>query len=61
MLRLVTGFWLSRALYIAAKLGVADLLRDEPKAIGELAQATGSHAPSLSRVLRTLASVGIFA
>jgi SAM-dependent methyltransferase len=61
MIRLVTGFWVSRALYIAATLGIADLLQDEPKAIGELAQATGSHAPSLYRVLRTLASVGVFA
>jgi hypothetical protein len=60
MLRLVTGFWVSRALYIATKLGVADLLKDEPTAIGDLARATGSHAPSLYRVLPTLASVGVF-
>jgi len=61
MIRLITGFWVSRAIYIAAKLGVADLLKDESKDIGELAKATGSHGPSLYRVLRTLASVGIFA
>jgi hypothetical protein len=61
MIRLITGFWVSRAIYIAAKLGVADLLKDESKKIGELAKATGSHGPSLYRVLRTLASVGIFA
>lgn len=61
MIRLTTSFWVLRAIYIAAKLGVADLLKDESKEIGELAKATGSHGPSLYRVLRALASVGIFA
>ncbi|TAJ83572.1 methyltransferase [bacterium] len=61
MIRLITGFWVSRAIYIAAKLGIADLLKEESRKMGELAKATGSHGPSLYRVLRTLASVGIFA
>jgi ubiquinone/menaquinone biosynthesis C-methylase UbiE len=61
MIRLIMGFWVSRAIYVAAKLGVADLLKDGAREIGELARATGSHGPSLHRVLRTLASVGIFA
>ena len=52
----MTGFWLSRAIYVAAKLGIADLLKEEPKDIGELAKATGSHEPSLYRILRSLAS-----
>lgn len=61
MLRIISGFWISRAIYIAAKLGIADLVRDQPKTADELATATGTHAPSLYRVLRALASVGIFA
>jgi predicted transcriptional regulator len=61
MIQLMTGFWLSRAIYVAAKLGIADLLQEEPKDIGELAKATGSHEPSLYRILRALASAGIFA
>ena len=61
MLQMISGFWVLRAIYIAAKLGVADLLKDESKEIGELAKATGSHGPSLYRVLGALASVGIFA
>ena len=61
MLRMIAGFWLSRALYLAARLGIADLLKDGPKNAAELAQATGMHAPSLYRMLRALASVGIFA
>jgi hypothetical protein len=61
MLRLISGFRVARAIYIAAKLGLADLLRDGPKGSEELAFATGTHAPSLYRVMRALASVGIFA
>jgi SAM-dependent methyltransferase len=60
MLQMISGFWISRAIYIAAKLGIADHLRDEPRTFDELAAATGTHAPSLYRVLRALASVGIF-
>lgn len=61
MLQMISGFWLSRAIYIAAKLGIADLVKDQPKSAAELAAATDTHAPSLYRVLRALASVGIFA
>jgi len=61
MLQLIASFWMSRALYLAVKLGVADLLKDGPKHSEELARATGMHPPSLYRVLRALASVGVFA
>jgi hypothetical protein len=59
--RLVTGYWLSQAIYVAAKLGLADLLRDGPRTAADLAAVTAAHAPSLYRLLRALASVGIFA
>jgi Dimerisation domain len=61
MLQMISGFWISRSIYIAAKLGIADHLRDQPKSADELAAATGTHAPSLYRVLRALSSVGVFA
>lgn len=61
MLQMIQGFWVSRALYVAAKLGIPDLLKDGPKSSAELAQATGTHGPSLYRVLRALDSVGVFA
>src|ERR1700674_1617458 len=61
MLHMIQGFWESRALYVAAKLGIPDLLKDEPKSSADLAHATGTHAPSLYRVLRALDSVGVFA
>jgi hypothetical protein len=61
MLQIISGFWLSRAVYIAAKLGLADLVKKQPKSAEELAQATDTHAPSLYRMLRALANAGIFA
>ncbi|HZR83393.1 MAG TPA: methyltransferase [Candidatus Binatia bacterium] len=54
------GHYVSRALHLAAKLNVADLLADGPRAAADLARATETHAPSLQRVLRLLASVGVF-
>jgi methyltransferase family protein len=57
---LATGHYLSHALQLAVKLGIADLLQDGPRQATELAQATGTHAPSLNRVLRLLVSGGVF-
>ena len=57
---MMTGYWVSQALYVAAKLGVADLLVDGPQSVEHLAEATQSHAASLRRVLRALARVGVF-
>ena len=58
--RLVTGHYLSRAIYVAAKLGIADLLNDGPRHITDLALATETHAPSLHRLMRYLAAEKIF-
>src|SRR5260370_23629579 len=60
MLQMIQGFWVSRSVYVVAKLGIPDLLKDAPKSCDELAQATGTHAPSLYRVLRALDSAGVF-
>jgi ubiquinone/menaquinone biosynthesis C-methylase UbiE len=57
--QLATGHYLSQAIYVAAKLGIADLLANGPERHDALAQATGTHAPSLRRVLRLLASGGV--
>lgn len=51
---------LSRGIQVAAKLNVATLIGDEPKTAEELARLTGTHAPSLSRLLRFLAGNGVF-
>ena len=55
------GHFFSRALHLAAKLGIADLLKDGPRHYSELAADTATHAPSLNRVMRLLASAGVFA
>src|SRR6516165_2564280 len=61
MARLLTGYWISQSLHVAAQLGVADLLKDGPQSVAHLAEATGTHARSLYRLLRALASEGVFA
>jgi len=57
---LAFGMKMTQALYVAAKLGIADLLASEPRSISQLAAATSSSERSLYRVLRSLAAVGIF-
>jgi hypothetical protein len=57
---LANSFQISQAIYVAARLGVADLLTDGPKSAEELARATGAHAPSLFRLLRALAAFDVF-
>jgi ubiquinone/menaquinone biosynthesis C-methylase UbiE len=61
MLQLISGFWISRAIYVVAKLGIPDLLASGPKTSVELASATGTHARSLQRIMRALLSVGVVA
>ncbi|HXZ05953.1 MAG TPA: methyltransferase, partial [Ktedonobacteraceae bacterium] len=57
--QLIQGFQVTQCIYVAAKLGIADLLKECPRTSEELAQATGTHAPSLYRVLRLLTAVDI--
>lgn len=58
--RLVNGYQVSQAISVAATLGIADLLADGPRGSDELATATSTHAPTLYRLLRALASVDVF-
>ena len=58
--QLAIGHYVSRALDLAARLGLADLLRDAPRSAAELAEASGANAAALRRVLRLLVSVGVF-
>ncbi|NOT54278.1 MAG: SAM-dependent methyltransferase [Deltaproteobacteria bacterium] len=55
------GYLVSRSLYVATELGIADLLKDGARRLEELASATGTHQESLYRLLRTLAAHGVFA
>jgi hypothetical protein len=59
MIQMATGYWLSRVVYTAAKLGIADLLASGPRPSSEIAQATGTAPRALHRMLRTLAGFGV--
>jgi hypothetical protein len=61
VLLMATSKWVSQSLYVAAKLGIADLVADEPRTAAELAECTGTDARCLHRILRAIASVGVFA
>src|SRR5579872_5239140 len=58
--QMITGYWISQAIYAAAKFEIADHLKDGPRTARELAHATSTNADALYRLLRALASVGIF-
>jgi hypothetical protein len=60
LLRMIWGIHMSRCVYAVAELGIADLLAEGRVSSSELARATGSHEPSLYRVLRMLAALGVF-
>ncbi len=60
VLTLAAGAWNTQIVYAAAKLGIADLLKNGPKSADDLAKETESNPDAIYRLLRTLASVGIF-
>jgi len=57
---LIAGKWTSRAISVAAELGVADILKDGPRSAREIAEAVGASEDAVCRLLRALASVGLF-
>jgi hypothetical protein len=61
MFTLIAGRWVSHLIYVAAKLELADRLKHGSRTVEELATAAEVQAPALYRVLRALASVGVFA
>jgi hypothetical protein len=58
--QLIGAYRFSQLVYVAAELRIADQLKDGARSIEELARVSGAHPESLYRVLRTLASAGIF-
>lgn len=61
LLQMMSGFWVSAAIYAAAKLGLADLLAAGPGDVDDRAKKADAHPASLYRLLRTLAGAGLFA
>ena len=60
LFQMATGYWLSQAVYVAAKLGLADLLRNGPRSCQELAAVTGTDPRCLFRLMRALSAARIF-
>ncbi|MER7420683.1 methyltransferase [Micromonospora peucetia] len=61
LIEIIGGYMASQALALAAELKLADHIHDGRTTSARLAEATGTHAPSLHRLLRTLVSVGLLA
>ncbi len=59
LIQMGNAYWVSRMMYVAAKLGLADLLAGGPKTAEELAAPTKSHSRSLFRLMRALAGLGV--
>jgi hypothetical protein len=59
-MQMAMGFSVPFLLRAAAELCLADHLAGGPKTVGQLAAITGTHAPALYRLLRTLACIGVF-
>ncbi|WP_448628263.1 methyltransferase [Geodermatophilus sp. URMC 64] len=60
MRAMLNGFQVSYAVSAATSLGLSDLLAVGPRTVAELAEATGTHEPTLRRLMRALAAVGVY-
>jgi hypothetical protein len=60
VVQMAGGHVISRAIFAVAELGIADHLKEGARSSEEIAKATGTHAPSLYRLLRFLAGLGFF-
>ncbi|MEO0648000.1 MAG: methyltransferase [Cyanobacteria bacterium J06650_10] len=60
LIRMASAAWMSRSVYVAAKLRIADFLKADAKSYAELATLTETEPQALYRLLRALASVGLF-
>lgn len=59
MLDMMVGTWVSRAIYAAAELGIADLLKDGPRSYSDIAARIGASEDGAYRLLRALAGIGV--
>lgn len=60
MMRMITGQWIAKPIYVATELGIADLLADGSMSIDQIAEQCGAREDILRRLLRALACVGVF-
>jgi ubiquinone/menaquinone biosynthesis C-methylase UbiE len=57
----IMGFRVTQLIYVAARLGIADQLAQGPQPVAELAKHSDAEPGALYRLLRALASLGLFA
>ena len=60
VMQLSTAYWASRCIHVTAEAGIADALGDEPQTSVQLASKTNTNAAALHRILRCLATHGVF-
>lgn len=60
ILQMLSGFQVSQALYVAAKLGIATVLADGPRTVDEIAAAVDADPGALARIIRFLATLGLY-
>ena len=61
LLEMIHSGWMSQAIYVIARLGIAEALAQGPKTVAELAETVGAHADSLHRLLRAVTTLGLCA
>lgn len=57
---MIIAFQVSQALHVAATLGISDLLATAPRTVADLTAATSTHEPTLARLMRALAVLGVY-
>jgi hypothetical protein len=59
LFQMASAYWISQAIYVAAKLGMADIIADSPKSCEEIARAARADEDSLHRLMRVLCMLGV--
>lgn len=60
LLGILSSSWVAQCCYAVAKLGVPDLLAEGPRSVEDLAERCGADPEALARLLRGMASIGLF-
>lgn len=60
LLELIAANRVTQAIYVAVELGIPDILKEGPRSAAEIAEATGASEDAVYRLLRALASLGLF-
>lgn len=61
LMQMMSGYWVSQTIYSAARLGIADLLKEGPRTASDLAAALEANEDFLYRLMRALGTLGILA